>query len=78
MFSILKPFIFNLDPETAHNLAIFPENDYADVKEILRLCSYPYNCTVSRQQHYTNQSIEERTSWEFFQQPNELPNCLDN
>ena len=22
MFSILKPFIFNLDPETAHDLAI--------------------------------------------------------
>ena len=22
MFSILKPFLFNLDPETAHNLAI--------------------------------------------------------
>ena len=22
MFSILRPFLFNLDPETAHNLAI--------------------------------------------------------
>ena len=22
MFSVLRPFLFNLDPETAHNLAI--------------------------------------------------------
>ena len=54
MFSILRPFLFNLDPETAHDLAIkslkfnpLPSRTFEVENEKMKIYTYAsYFCTV--------------------------------